>query len=89
MKPIPAASPRKIAQHIAVGGADGFHQADLAGAFENGHGHRVGDTDRGDQQGDRAHAAEDNLHNHVEVVDALHVRLWREGLEAHRRQFAR
>src|SRR5579863_8333646 len=45
--------------HIAVAGADGFHDADLTSSFENGHHQRVHDPDGSDDQRQTAENSEE------------------------------
>ena len=79
----PSGFAQKDRQHIAIGRAHGFHQADLARPLQDGHCHRIGNANRSDQQGDRADTAKDELQDHIKIVDPLHKGLRRERLKTH------
>ena len=46
---------------VALGGAQGAAQPDLAAAFQHGDDHDVGHSDRADEQGDRAQPEEQGV----------------------------
>ena len=75
--------PQENAEDIVIGGADGFHDPDLTGAFQNRHRHGIGNPNGSHQQSNRPYPAKHNLHDGEKAVDALHLGLRGVRLEAH------
>src|SRR5216684_4154643 len=69
--------------HIAVAGADGFHDSNLAAAFENCHHQRIHNSDEGDSQGQAAEDAEKHVQHFEELLDAFAGIEDRKRVEAH------
>src|SRR5260370_42487532 len=59
--------------HVAVAGANGFHDSNLAAAFENCHHQRIHDSDEGDSQGETAEDSEKHVQHFEELLDAFAV----------------
>src|SRR5258708_32776367 len=68
---------------IAVAGANGFHDSNLAPALENCHHQRIHDSDEGDSQGEAAEDSEKHVQHFEELLDAFAGIENRERVKAH------
>src|SRR5579863_1014219 len=69
--------------YVSIAGADGFHDADFAAAFENRHDQRVDDADGGDHQSETAEDSEESVEHRKELTQAAAGIENREGGESH------
>jgi len=63
----------KLSEDVSTACAEGFEQADLAGALSDGHEHDIHDTDATDAEGHCSDDAEDELERGAELHDLLRV----------------
>ena len=61
----------ELEEDAAAGGAEGFAQADFAGALGDRDQHDVDDADSAEAEGDKAHAAEEDVHGVKDFADHL------------------
>src|SRR5580693_21840 len=69
--------------YIAVTGADGFHNSDLAAALENRHHQRIDDSNGGNRQGQAAEDSEKQIEHGEKLPQAAGRVHDRKSIEAH------
>ena len=70
------AFPEELGEDAALGGADGFHDADFAGALGDRDEHDVDDAHGAEGEGDDADAAEKDIHGVEDGADHVALPRW-------------
>src|ERR1700722_2977010 len=61
---------KEEAFYVGIAGADGFHDSDLAAAFEDGHHQRIHDSDKCDCKRQAAKDSEEDVEHFEELLNA-------------------
>ncbi len=68
------AFPEELRENGASRGADGFHDADVAGSLGDGDQHDIDDADGSEAESDDTHAAQEDIHGGEDDADGVRFR---------------